>query len=260
VHYNQRVQTLAESWPFRQNPSIFSNYWKYFAENQQVSVAEIKYSGDTKSRMKSHAGSSPDCLFLIPENSDNQLVVHFLVSFREANIASALVSLTPGLIKSAGDVRVRVDFSIDQLPETTLPRFVHILENRLAASVLLADPRVHQLIARTLANKGRPMILTEPQSLFQAASFSEVMIIPEFEKAAPFLLAEFARQLVSWLADWNFRFCLFQFLRSKYKPSHLFHSEMHTETSSKRTQRIDTSSAWTKKSCTNFSNRTLPSR
>jgi hypothetical protein len=149
--------------------------------------------------MKNHAGSSLDCLFLIPENFDNQLVLQVLGSFREAGLASALVSLTPGLIKSAGGVRVRADFAIDQLPETTLPRLIFILENEVGATALLADPHVRQLIEKTLTNKGRLVILAEAQGKFQAAGFSEAVLVPELAKTRPLILREIIEELVSWV-------------------------------------------------------------
>jgi hypothetical protein len=151
--------------------------------------------------MKSRTGSSIGFLILIPPNFDDKLVLNFLGSFRKAGLSSALVSLTSGLIKSANDVWVRADFSIDQLPETTLARFVFILENQAGAAALLADPRIHQLLDRTLAAKGMLVLLSETQALFQAAGFSEGMIVPESVKTKPFMLRVFVDQLVSLLPE-----------------------------------------------------------
>jgi hypothetical protein len=154
-----------------------------------------------KNYMKSYKGSSVDFLILILPGFNDKLVLQFLGSFREAGVASALVSLHPGLIKSARGVRVRADLSIDQVSENVLPRFVFILENRQTASALLADPRVHRLLARTLAAQGRVVILPETQGLFQASGFSEVMMVPEAVKTRPFVLRELVREWVSWMTE-----------------------------------------------------------
>lgn len=146
--------------------------------------------------MNNPSESSIVCLFLIAPNFDNLLVLHFLASVREAGVASALVSLTPGLTKGASGARVRADFSIKQLPETTLPRWVFVLENRTGTTALLTDPRVRQLLERTLSNNGSLVILTETQVLFQAAGFSEAVLIPELAKTRSFLVREIVRELV----------------------------------------------------------------
>jgi hypothetical protein len=170
---------------------------KKAAQNQQVSLAEIRYPVG----VKSCKGSSIDFLIYMPPNFDDQLVLRFLGSFRKARIAAALVSPTPGLIKSAQGLRVQADFSIDQWPETTRPRFVLVLENRQAISALLANPRVQHLLDRTLAAQGRLVILPETESLFQAAGFSEVMIVPESVKTKPYILREFVSQLMSLMTE-----------------------------------------------------------
>jgi hypothetical protein len=149
--------------------------------------------------MKSPKAASLDVLILIAPGFDETLTVQFLASFRQAGIASALVSLTPGLIRSFCGLQVQADLFIDQLPFTVLPRLVLILETHSCASALLADPRVHRLLARTLAAKGMLAILPETQSLFMDVGFSDVMILPEFLKLEPLPGREWVSQLVSFI-------------------------------------------------------------
>ena len=142
-----------------------------------------------------------DVFILIAPGFDEKLVILLISSFREAGIASALVSLTPGLIKSFRGVQVHADLSIDQLPPTVLPRFIFVLETYSCASTLLADPRLHQLLERTVVEKRIVAVMPEARRLFQEIGFPDVMTMPELVKFEPLLVREYVNQIVGLLTD-----------------------------------------------------------
>lgn len=92
-------------------------------------------------------------ILLAPDFAEGA-TIYCLDRLREAGIAVSLVAVSAGLISGAHGVAVRPDYTLEQLTAVTPPSLVIIPDGKKSVTALLADPRVHRLLAATLDNDG----------------------------------------------------------------------------------------------------------
>ncbi len=80
--------------------------------------------------------------------------IYCLDRLREAGVSVLLVGISAGLISGAHGLTVRPDCTLGQLTAVPSPQIVLIPDGKQSIMALLADPRVHRLLAATLNNNG----------------------------------------------------------------------------------------------------------
>ncbi len=81
--------------------------------------------------------------------------IYCLDRLREAGILVSLVGLSAGLISGAHGVTVRPDRTLGQVAAVPPPHILLVPDGKKSVSALLADPRVHRLLAAVVENDGR---------------------------------------------------------------------------------------------------------
>ena len=151
--------------------------------------------------MKIRKTSRRSVLILIAPGFDEKLVVSSLSSLRETGIAVSLVGLTPGLIRSGHGLWVRADYALSELPPTVMPLLVFIPGNQQCAAALVSDPRVYQLLEKTLAQDGVVAVTPEIQPVLGRVGFTDSMTVHELLSRETMDSPEFVSRIVKPLAD-----------------------------------------------------------
>jgi putative intracellular protease/amidase len=109
--------------------------------------------------------ASGKVIFLLAPNFEEGPAIYCLARLREAGIAASSVGVSAGLIGGAHGIAVRPDYTLGQLSSNPPPQIIFIPDGKKSVSTLLADPRVHRLLAATLDNSGTIAAMPEAASL-----------------------------------------------------------------------------------------------
>ena len=91
---------------------------------------------------------------LLAQGFEEVPTVYCLGRMRKASLPVALVGLSSGLVTGMFGLTIRPDHSLDQVQSDEAGRLVLIPGGRQCTTLLLADPRVHQLLECTLTMNG----------------------------------------------------------------------------------------------------------
>lgn len=113
-----------------------------------------------------HSVPNHRIVILLAPGFEETAVVYCLEHMREAGLPVSLVGLSAGVLKGSHGLAVRPDYSLDQLSPETVHQGVLVPGGSACVSVLLTDPRVHQLLDVTLKNNGFVAVLATAVPLF----------------------------------------------------------------------------------------------
>jgi putative intracellular protease/amidase len=136
-------------------------------------------------------------LILIAPGFEEEAVVCCLSRLREAGIAVSLVGLSASLVRGEHGLAVRPDTSLERLLNSAPPWLVLVPGGAACASALMADPRVHQLLAATASQGGQIAATFNVQSILAnvlPSAFSGNSLIVQQNDLD---LNEFAERLVN---------------------------------------------------------------
>lgn len=112
-------------------------------------------------------------LVIIADGFEETETIVFLASLRQAGLCVKSASLTSGLVGSVHGVRLMPDLTLadlDRLTDTAFISAVILSEGRQSLSRLEADPRVHRLLRRVIAQRGRIVTSREGLRVLRAAA------------------------------------------------------------------------------------------
>src|SRR5690606_31885023 len=93
-------------------------------------------------------------LILLATGFEVSSVVFCVSQIREAGLPISLVGLSAGILKGLHGLAIRPDYSLEQLPQGGGYAGVIIPGTPQCVAALLADPRVHHLVQKTLEEQG----------------------------------------------------------------------------------------------------------
>lgn len=93
-------------------------------------------------------------LILLATGFEESSVVFCVSQIREAGLPISLVGLSAGILKGLHGLAIRPDYSLEQLPQGGGYAGLIIPGTPQCVAALLADPRVHQLVQKTLEEQG----------------------------------------------------------------------------------------------------------
>lgn len=121
--------------------------------------------------------SHPVAVILIAPGYDELAVVTCLSELRQAGLAVSLVSTAAGLVSSAHGLTIRPDELIDRRVTAPLPSLLILPGPVGCAETLLADPRVHRLIARVHQTGGAVAVLEAAESVAAQAGLAGANVL-----------------------------------------------------------------------------------
>lgn len=98
-------------------------------------------------------------LVLVADGFEEQATISCVHALREQGKSAVLVGLTAGPVTGSRGIVLHPDLSLDQVAVDDPALLTVIPGGRRCAAFLLADPRVHRLLARTSAIGGRVALL-----------------------------------------------------------------------------------------------------
>lgn len=125
--------------------------------------------------------SPPLVVILIAPGYDELAVTTCLSELRRAGLAVSLVSTVAGLISSAHGMTIRPDALIDRRATAPLPRLLILPGPAGCAERLLADPRVHRLMAKVRTAGGLVAVLEGAQGVAAQAGLATAEVLVQGE-------------------------------------------------------------------------------
>jgi putative intracellular protease/amidase len=118
--------------------------------------------------------SDPQVLLLVAPQFEEEFLACCLSQLRSAGLAVRVVSAVAGAITGSHGLTIVPDEMIDPLwRSATPPRLVILPDGSTCASALLIDPRVHQLLGRTLRAGGYLAAPSAAQAVVLSAGLTE---------------------------------------------------------------------------------------
>jgi len=144
-------------------------------------------------------------LVVLADGFEEAEAIIFLSLLRQAGLYVKSVGLTSGLVGGAHGVWLMPDLTIANLdgPTDTTPISVVILpEGRQSLTRLEADPRVHRLLRRVVAQRGQIVTSSDGLQVVRAAGvlFNELGVIDD-DRAMPVLLRKSEQSLETFARD-----------------------------------------------------------
>lgn len=121
--------------------------------------------------------SPPLVVILIAPGYDELAVATCVNELRRAGLAVSLVSTVAGLISSAHGLTIRPDELIERRATAPLPRVLILPGPAGCAEMLLADPRVHRLMAKVRKAGGTVAVLEGAQSVAAQAGLATAEVL-----------------------------------------------------------------------------------
>jgi putative intracellular protease/amidase len=134
---------------------------------------------------------------LIAPDYDELAVATCVSELREAGVAVTIVSTSAGLIASTHGLTIRPDELIDRRATAPVPRLVIIPGSTGCAETLLADPRVHRLMARTRQAGGAVAVLAGAQAAAAQAGLALTASLVQNERDLPEFLQALLDQFLA---------------------------------------------------------------
>lgn len=136
-------------------------------------------------------------VILIAPGYDELAVATCVNEFRQAGLAVAIVSTIAGLIASIHGLSIRPDELIDRRATAPVPRLIILPGSSGCAEILLSDPRVHRLMARTRESGGIVATLASANAAAAEAGLWRAGVMAQGDVE----LSDFLRQLADRIAE-----------------------------------------------------------
>ncbi len=134
-----------------------------------------------------------EVFILLASGFEEEATIFCLTQLREAGIFVSLVGASAGLIRGAHGVKVQPDATLRKVTAVSPPKLIIIPDGKRAVSMLLSDPRVHQLLAATTENNGQVAVMPAVASMLGELVTESSLIIQSNGS-----LDKFTNRLINW--------------------------------------------------------------
>ncbi|PIE80598.1 MAG: hypothetical protein CSA11_07575 [Chloroflexi bacterium] len=141
--------------------------------------------------------TSKKVIVLLAPGFEEGSAIYCLDRLREAGVPVSLVGVSAGLISGAHGVSVRPDCTLGQVMDVPSPKIVFIPDGSISVSTLLADPRVHRLLAATVKNDGAIAALPAAASMLDGMEVEGGTAVSPLVTPSDGGLDQFADQLIN---------------------------------------------------------------
>ena len=138
-----------------------------------------------------------EVFILLAPGFEEGAAIYCLDRLREAGIPVSLVGASAGLISGTHGVTVRPDCTLGQLTAVPPPKIVLIPDGKKSVSALLADPRVHRLLAATVENNGAIAAMPATASMLGGVGIESETAVSPIITQPNGSLDEFTDQLIN---------------------------------------------------------------
>lgn len=138
-------------------------------------------------------------LILLAPGFIESTTVSCLQSLREAGFSVGVVALSAGLTRGYYGLEVQADFTLSQIQSSDSPRLLVIPDGKEAVATLLADPRVHRLIAQTTRNEGCVAVMSVAEAGLRRASLLSAANESSFLLQGSMSLRDFVSRMIALL-------------------------------------------------------------
>lgn len=107
-----------------------------------------------------------EALILLTDGFDESWLANCLTELRTSNKRTAIVGLRPGPVVGKHGLSIQTDTYLSELKKAA-PRLLAIANGRLCATRLMSEPRVYQIIERTIAANGRVGVSLESETFLK---------------------------------------------------------------------------------------------
>ncbi len=160
-------------------------------------ILELSKDGDTFMIIQQTQLNSGKVIILVASGFEEGATIYCLDRLREAGIPVSLVSVSAGLISGSHGVAVRPDCTLGQLTMSPPPKIVLIPDGKKSVSALLADPRVHRLLAATIENDGTIAAMPAAAAMLGGMESEGETIVSSIITQSNASLDEFADQIIN---------------------------------------------------------------
>lgn len=137
--------------------------------------------------MMQYSRSQP-IVILVANGFLEQETLHCVAQMRQINLPVMLVGISSGLVTGQRGIKIKPDYSLEEMKiQKYFPKML-VLPNGIQTS-LATDPRIDQLVRRTLTNQGiiAAMSTAEPYVFKQKSVHSDQFIIQGNNNAEAFI-------------------------------------------------------------------------
>ena len=168
-----------------------------------IETASSKATGYTFFEFMMDKGNNNygEALFLLAPGFEASTFTYCLDRMREAGIAVSVIGLTTGLVKSSHGLSVRPDYSLAQVDYKKVPRLIIIPDGQKSTPSLLADPRVHILLEKTLEKNGFIAAMATAESQFRRAGIPQPSFFSQFITQGDSTINHYTAKLIDLLAN-----------------------------------------------------------
>jgi len=139
-------------------------------------------------------------LILITSGFEEESTVLSLKHLRQQGLKVDLVGLTAHSVTGAYGINVKPDYSLGSLEKENKPRLVVIPGGRKNAETLLADPRIHRLVAAATADGGYLAVLRSAEPAFVHTGMEQLLSAPNVVIQSALDIDTFIGQLVEFIS------------------------------------------------------------
>jgi putative intracellular protease/amidase len=150
---------------------------------------------------KYHAAPGKRVLILLAPGFAERQVIHHTTCMRESGVPTALVGLSTQPVSGQQGIAVQPDCSLNDLSSETAYPLILMSGGYQYISSLLADPRVHQLLANTLEQNGYVAANELAGAILPHTNAKTLLQGCHFITQKNMDLNEFIRHLISLVAD-----------------------------------------------------------
>jgi hypothetical protein len=142
-------------------------------------------------------------IILITSGFEEESTVFCLKQLRQQGLKVDLVGLTAHSVTGAYGIKVKPDYSLGSLENEYRPRLVVIPGGRKSAETLLADPRIHRLVAAATADRGYLAVLRSAEPAFVYTGMEKFLSGPNVVIQSALDIDTFISQLVAFITRVN---------------------------------------------------------
>ncbi|MCA9928939.1 MAG: DJ-1/PfpI family protein [Anaerolineales bacterium] len=141
--------------------------------------------------------NSVQVIVLLAHGFKEGSAIYCLVRLREAGINASLVGISAGLISGSHGISVRPDSTLGQVMDVPPPKIVLFPDGKKSVLALLADPRVHRLLAATIKNNGIIAAMPVAASMLDSLELKLETAVSPLITQSHGTLDEFANRLIN---------------------------------------------------------------
>lgn len=140
-----------------------------------------------------------DVMILVASDFDEEGTIKCIRLFRQAGLATEVISHKGGLVTGANGLAIRPDRTLTGLEKKTNLRLIIIPGKVSSAMSLLIDPRVHRLFAEVIDGGGYLAVMSQAEEAFLRAGLDDLIGDPGVVGQGQKELTTFCRQLTDLL-------------------------------------------------------------